>query len=185
MSSQLMFSINLSKCINCKTCEMSCNDYHGLSGIHRRNVVTYENDSLIPVHLSISCNHCLNPVCVSICPENNFLKRSDGVVIHNPSNCRACRRCVTACPFHAPKINPKTNRVDKCNLCIERLDEGLKPVCVENCVTNALGIIEVNRKERKSYDFGEVDVPIASYTNPSIFVIDKQIGLTFFREEEA
>lgn len=161
---------------------MSCNDYHGLTNEHRRNVVTYEDDSKVPVHLSISCNHCMNPVCVSICPENNFHKRGDGIVVHNPNRCRSCMRCVTACPYHAPKINPKTNRVDKCNLCIERLDEGLKPVCVENCITSALGVIEVNINERKSYVSEGADIPIASYTNPSIFAKKKHIGKTFLRE---
>lgn len=183
MPSQLMFSIDLSKCINCKTCEMSCNDYHGLTDIHRRHVVSFETGTPAPIHLSISCNHCLNPVCVSICPENNFQKRADGIVVHHSFHCQACMRCVTACPFHAPKINPKTNRVDKCNLCVERLDEGLKPVCVENCITSALGLIEVNLRERKSYQYREVEVPIMGYTNPSIFVIGKQEGHTFFREK--
>ncbi len=182
MQKQLMFFVDFNKCIDCKTCEMACNDYHGLIGIHRRNVVTYETEDNIPIHISISCNHCFNPVCISACPENNYVKRGDGIVIHNPINCQACMRCVTACPFHAPKLNPRTNRVDKCNLCAERLDEGLKPVCVESCVTNAIGVVEVDIRERKSYVFGETDIPIIGYTNPSIFVKKKQDGKTFFRE---
>lgn len=182
MQNQLMFSVNLSKCINCKTCEMSCNNYHGLRDIHRRNVVTFEDKDNGSIHFSISCNHCLNPVCVSICPENNFQKLSNGVVVHNPNHCQKCMRCVNACPFHAPKVNPITNRVEKCNLCIDRLDEGLKPICVENCITNALGVIEVNPKERTSYLFSATDIPIMNYTNPSIMVKEKQIGQTFFRE---
>lgn len=161
---------------------MSCNDYHGLIDEHRRTVITYEDDLKTPVHLSISCNHCLNPVCVSVCPENNYYKRGDGIVIHNPQGCKACMRCVNTCPFHAPKINPRTNRVDKCNLCVERLDEGLKPVCVENCITNALGVIEVDRKERKAYLSGGADIPLRGYTNPSIMAKKKDKVKTFFRE---
>lgn len=183
MTSQLVFSIDLNKCINCKVCEMSCNDYHGLTDSHRRTVVTYESDTPMPIHLSISCNHCLNPVCVSICPENNYYKRADGIVVHNPIRCRGCLRCVTACPFHAPKMNPITNRVDKCNLCIERLDEGLKPICVENCVTNALGLIEVSVKDRRASTSKMSDIPLKRYTNPSIFIIGKQKRHTFFRDE--
>ena len=29
MSEQLMFYIDQNKCIDCKTCEMACNEYHG------------------------------------------------------------------------------------------------------------------------------------------------------------
>src|SRR5690606_22278368 len=107
--------------------------------VHRRHVVTFETESHTPLHISISCNHCRNPVCVTVCPENNFRKRKDGIVIHEASNCQGCMRCITACPFKAPKLNPRTNRAEKCNFCVDRLDEGLQPICVESCVTAALG----------------------------------------------
>lgn len=182
MQKQLMFFFDFNKCIDCKTCEMSCNDYHGLRGVHRRQVVTYDMEGQRPVHISMSCNHCYNPVCILICPENNYMKRSDGVVILTPVNCQGCERCVKACPFHAPKINPQTNQVDKCNLCVERLDEGLKPVCVENCTTGAIGVIEVDLKERRKYNLGDSGVPVANFTNPSILIKQKQQGQIIYRE---
>lgn len=182
MPYQIMFSVDLNRCINCKTCEMACNGYYDLNAEYRRHVVTYRNKSNIPIHISISCNHCANPVCVSICPENNFQKRRDGIVVHSANHCQACLRCISACPFHAPKLNPKTKRADKCNFCVERLDQGLKPICVENCVTGALSIMEINRDDAKSYSINKSDVPIATYTSPSIFVINKQNGYRFFRE---
>ncbi|WP_042349444.1 4Fe-4S dicluster domain-containing protein [Bacillus massiliigorillae] len=184
MPYQLTFSVDLNRCINCKTCEMSCNEYYGLENKHRRHVVTFENESDTPVHLSMSCNHCSNPVCVSVCPENNFQKRRDGIVIHQANNCQACMRCISACPFHAPKLNPKTNRADKCNLCVERIDQGLMPVCVENCITSALSLMVVNTSETseiKPFN-NESDILIAGYTNPSIFIIKKEKGRTFLRE---
>lgn len=182
MTRQLVFSVDLNRCINCKTCEMACNQYHGLTGGHRRNVVTYKTKEDTPIHLSISCNHCVNPICVAVCPENNFQKRGDGIVIHSAENCRACKRCISACPFHAPKLNPKTNRADKCNFCVERIDQGLRPVCVENCITGALNMIIVKPDELKSFTFKKADVPIAGYTNPSVFIIKKEKGQIFQRE---
>ncbi|RSK28757.1 4Fe-4S dicluster domain-containing protein [Bacillus sp. HMF5848] len=173
MSTQLMFSIDLNRCINCKTCEMACIDYHGFKDIHRRHVVTFQNSDHDSIHLSISCNHCENPICVTICPENNFIKRRDGIVIHQANHCRGCERCINACPFHAPKLNPIMNRVDKCNFCYERIDQGLKPICVENCITNGLSVIAVNRDELKPYGFNEANIPIMGYTNPSIYIIKK------------
>lgn len=184
MTRQLMFSMDLNRCINCKTCEMACNEYYGLTDVHRRSVMTFKSkENVNPLHLSISCNHCSNPVCISICPENNFQKRWDGIVVHTSSHCRSCMRCITACPFHAPKLNPKTNRADKCNFCVERIDQGLKPICVENCVTGALSMMEINTNERDSYAINKGDIPIACYTNPSIYMIKNQKRHTFFREE--
>ncbi|WP_191274886.1 4Fe-4S dicluster domain-containing protein [Neobacillus kokaensis] len=184
MTAHIVFSIDLNRCINCKTCEMACNDHYGLMGIHRRNVFTYESESdeKQRLHVSMSCNHCLNPVCVYICPENNFQKRGDGIVIHEPSRCKGCKLCINACPFHAPKFNPKTNRVDKCNFCVERIDQGLRPICVENCTTGALSIMMLDTNEIESNSLKSAELPIAGYTKPSINILKKQQGYTFFRE---
>lgn len=183
MTYQIMFSIDFNRCINCKTCEMACNSYYNLADVHRRSVLSFEEEITgQPIHLSLSCNHCTNPVCVSVCPENNFQKRRDGIVVHQAYNCRACKRCITSCPFHAPKLNPKTNRADKCNFCVERMDEGLKPVCVDNCVTGALSMMTIDCSERKPNTLSNSDVPLMSYTNPSIFLTKMQYGKIFLRK---
>jgi len=51
-----------------------------------------------------------------------------------------CRYCMPSCPFEIPKFeyqsaNPK---IQKCNLCWERLKKGEKPACVEACPEEAL-----------------------------------------------
>ncbi|WP_191090688.1 4Fe-4S dicluster domain-containing protein [Niallia endozanthoxylica] len=183
MTSHLVFSIDLNRCINCKTCEMACNDFYGLMGMHRRNVMTIEPDiDELPLHISLSCNHCMNPVCVYICPENNFQVREDGIVVHNPSGCKGCERCIEACPFDALKLNPKTNRADKCNFCVDRIEDGLRPICVENCITGALSIMKVSSDEIKANNFQDADVPIVAYTRPSVNILKKQKGHIFLRE---
>lgn len=185
MTQQIMFSFDFNRCINCKTCEMSCNSYYGLSGIHRRNVLSFDEElSGQPIHLSMSCNHCSNPICVSVCPENNFQKRWDGIVVHHANNCRACMRCITACPFHAPKLNPKTHRADKCNFCVERINEGLKPICVENCVTGAMSMLTINAHEPRPDALKNAGIPLMSYTKPSIFLTKKHTGKIFLRKGE-
>lgn len=54
---------------------MSCNEYYGLQGEHRRQVLSYVIGDDTPVHVSMACNHCLHPVCMYVCDENNFLNR--------------------------------------------------------------------------------------------------------------
>lgn len=185
MADQYVFCVDFNKCIACKTCEMACNEYYGLEGIHRRKVVFFQTEILDNVvHFTISCNHCQNPVCVSICPQNNFHKRRDGIVVLQSNNCRTCLRCVTACPFRAPKINPKTNRADKCNMCVERIERGFKPVCVESCVTHALNIMKVDSAKRKSMAMEhKTRIPLESYTNPSIVSTTKKKKRTIFLRE--
>lgn len=183
MGAQVVFSVNPNACINCKTCEMSCNEHYGLTGIHRRSVLNLVNDNAESnLNISMACNHCQNPVCMYVCPENNFQKRRDGIVVLDASGCNGCRKCVDACPFGAPKLNPMTNRVDKCNFCVDRIDEGLRPVCVENCVTSALGMMVVDTKELKDIHEKQTDIPMTSFTKPSINIIEKQSKRILTRE---
>ena len=72
-----------------------------------------------PVHLSMSCNH-RNPF---VCPlsENNL--QNGDALSYEANHCRVCTRCITACPFQAPKLNP-TNRADNA-IFGGKIDEGL------------------------------------------------------------
>lgn len=44
--------------------------------------------------------------------------------------------------FHAPKHSKVTGKVDKCNLCADRLDKGGQPSCIEACLTGALTLLD-------------------------------------------
>ncbi|PJA54149.1 MAG: 4Fe-4S ferredoxin, partial [Candidatus Marinimicrobia bacterium CG_4_9_14_3_um_filter_48_9] len=55
--------------------------------------------------------------------------------------CIGCRYCMVACPFEIPAYeynNALTPIVQKCDMCISRLDVGKIPACVEICPRNAL-----------------------------------------------
>jgi len=41
-------------------------------------------------------------------------------------------------PFGAPQFIPEKNIVQMCDLCVERIDQGLLPACVHHCPTGAL-----------------------------------------------
>jgi NAD-dependent dihydropyrimidine dehydrogenase PreA subunit len=69
-----------------------------------------------------------------------MFKTATGPVIWRPAKCMGCRFCMISCPFDVPKFeyhewNPK---IQKCDLCSERLTAGQKPACVDACPTDAL-----------------------------------------------
>ena len=103
------------------------------------------------LNLSISCNHCDNPVCIEVCPTKCIYKEDEfGIVlIDTTKTCIACKRCKKACPWDSPQYydeniekyapsDPERPRMTKCNLCIDRIKEGLKPSCVAACPMRAL-----------------------------------------------
>ena len=108
------------------------------------------------MNISMACNHCDDPVCLKGCPTNAYTKHSEyGAVLQDPDMCFGCGYCTWVCPYNAPQLDPVEGHVQKCNMCVDRLEVGLKPACVTACVGNALdfGVIESmpeNREQAKT-----------------------------------
>lgn len=90
--------------------------------------------------LSHACMHCSNPSCMAVCPAGAFLKRDDGIVVLDRSKCTGCGLCRSACPYDAIVISKKDGKAAKCNMCIELLDAGLNPACVDGCPIKCLKV---------------------------------------------
>ena len=91
------------------------------------------------LNLYMSCYHCERPWCVPACPTGAMTRREeDGVVYVREELCVGCKACITACPWAAPQWNAQTGKVDKCDLCRDRIDQGLKPACVTTCAMSCL-----------------------------------------------
>jgi len=53
-------------------------------------------------------------------------------------NC-AGRLCLRVCPYDAPQFGAKKGaKMEKCDFCIDRLEEGKNPICVDACIMRAL-----------------------------------------------
>ncbi len=123
-------------------------DWNNLEGgVTWRNITTEESGKFPDIfvsHLSVSCNHCANPVCITICPASAITKRrKDGIVIVNSNRClgkTTCGMlCKAVCPYLIPQFGKEENaKMQKCNLCLDRIKENKKPICVEACPMRAL-----------------------------------------------
>jgi Fe-S-cluster-containing dehydrogenase component len=70
-----------------------------------------------------------------------MIQREDGIVYIDQDKCIGCMACQKACPWEIPVMNPDTGKAIKCDLCMDRLDAGLKPACVAKCTTHALQLV--------------------------------------------
>jgi DMSO reductase anchor subunit/ferredoxin len=67
-----------------------------------------------------------------------------GVVIHNADTCIGCQYCTWNCSYGVPQYNPARGVVGKCDLCHNRLSDGMAPACVAACPEEAIAIEIVN-----------------------------------------
>lgn len=145
---QYGFYFDQNRCTGCTTCVVACHDWHDVPAgpANWLRVKTTEKGKypdLFVTFLPSACYHCLEPACVPACPVNAITKRNeDGVVTVDADVCLgkdSCGRCLEACPYDAPQFGAEENaKMQKCDLCMDRLAEGKKPICVESCPLWAL-----------------------------------------------
>lgn len=155
---ELHFDVN--RCAQCFACEVACKSAHNLrpnaqdrpgsTGPRYREVMTtYERDASCPIqYVSMACMHCAEAACMSVCPAKAIYRDPEfGAVLVDSSKCLGCHYCSWACEFGAPQFGAD-GLMQKCDMCIDRLRNGLKPACVENCCGGAISIGPAGEPER-------------------------------------
>jgi len=151
--------IDIAKCADCDECVSACREENGWTGHGRpatdaqwiRKVSLRDRATGHVQTLPLMCQHCEHPPCVDVCPTGASFKRADGVVLVDKHSCIGCRYCVMACPFgarsfvHEPTSGQKPDvprgkgTVESCTLCVQRVDRGERPACVEACNRDGQG----------------------------------------------
>jgi len=169
------FHFTADNCIGCHACEAACSEKNDNPAHIAFRSVGYVEGGTYPdfkrVNISMACNHCDDPVCLKGCPTRAYTKFAEyGAVLQDPDICFGCGYCTWVCPYNAPQLDPVKGQVSKCNMCVDRLEVGLKPACVSACLGNALnfGVIE-NKPENREQAKTEIPgFPRTDITNPNI-----------------
>src|SRR3990172_9583100 len=151
--------IDTSTCIGCKACEVACQEWNDLPPETTVQIGTYqtlpdltasfwnlirfvEHEEEGAFHWLMrkdQCMHCAEPGCLEACPAPGaIVQYANGIVDFNQDQCIGCGLCLSGCPFNVPKFAPKTRRVYKCTLCVDRTSVGLQPACIKACPTSCL-----------------------------------------------
>ncbi|MDP1607329.1 MAG: 4Fe-4S dicluster domain-containing protein [Rhodocyclaceae bacterium] len=147
--------IDTTKCASgCDACVKACNTENGINEVLKdprqasqwiRKIDLKDPKSGIAHSLPMMCQHCEHPPCVDVCPTGASMKRADGIVLVDRHTCIGCRYCMLACPYKARSFvhmtlteqNPEVPRgqgcVESCTFCVQRVDKGQIPACVEAC----------------------------------------------------
>ena len=148
--------------------------------------------------MPFQCQHCANPTCVAACPTGATQQREDGIVWVNAELCIGCDSCIVACPYQgehtvrthlvgepeyhldvvvgeadAPVHLAET--VEKCTFCMNLVDRGEVPACMQLCPGRARVWGDLDDPESeisKALEGREYQVLNEEYgTQPSVFYL--------------
>ena len=157
--------VDLAKCKNALACQSSCNKHHAITGDNAWIKVynMQESKDTAPYWMPVTCQHCDEPACVTVCPVDATFKRRDGLVLIDNERCIGCRFCMAACPYSIRVFNwsepdqgeitlsmgmdmahhhptpeyagmpSKVGTVDKCDFCPHAVKNNELPHCVTAC----------------------------------------------------
>ena len=145
---QTGFYFDQTRCTGCYACVVACKDWHDVpagpaSWIRVETIEKGKFPNVFVAFFTHLCYHCSEPACITACPVEAITKREeDGLVLVDRDKCLGkdnCDMCLQACVYKAPQFGAEQNaKMQKCNLCTDRLAEGKPPICVAGCPMRAL-----------------------------------------------
>ena len=169
MAKQLGLEFDADRCVQCHACEVACKALRDIElGVRWRRVVGIWDGQYPDVrnkNISLACMHCGNPPCEAACPTRAIKKRSeDGIVVVDKDRCMGCRACFLVCPFGVPQFG-SDGKMQKCDLCLERLAMGKDPACVATCPADALhfGTVEALSEQATKKSARKLTLMMATY----------------------
>jgi len=153
---QIGFFFNQTRCTGCYACIVACKDWHDIpagpaSWIKISAVEKGKFPDVYLGYLFTTCFHCGDPLCLKACPVQAITKGlEDGIVVVNTDSCiggEECKfACLKACPYKVPQFGTESNpKMQKCDLCKDRLAEGKMPICIAACPLRALDVAPLDQ----------------------------------------
>jgi len=150
-----IIAIDIEKCVGCHSCQIACalahSDAKTLFEAAQQEPPVQSRISVLlagNTPVAVQCRHCDDPPCVEKCPKDAMQKRdSDGVVTVDAELCTACKVCIKVCPLGefgviSISLDEEAKTIIKCDMCVERISQGLLPACVAACPTGALALMD-------------------------------------------
>ena len=153
------FFIDTSVCTACRGCQVACKQWHDLPAENTVNDGSYQNPAdlsfmtykLVRFSEVISdgkirwlffpdqCRHCLEPPCeMAADDEKSIFTDGTGAVIYTAHTRKLnTLDVIDSCPYNIPRA-ARNGTLAKCDMCLDRVENGLLPACVKVCPTGAM-----------------------------------------------
>ncbi|HWQ17516.1 MAG TPA: 4Fe-4S dicluster domain-containing protein [Sulfolobales archaeon] len=125
--------------------------------ITREKILSFEgstvkiSDAVEMVPIPYNCLHCATAPCARACPVGAIKVSPEGAVVIEASECIGCGYCADACPYDVPKRG-SDGKYYKCTFCVDRVQSGKAPACVEVCPANVFTFTSMDNAVRLAND---------------------------------
>lgn len=166
------FFIDTSRCTACRGCQVACKEWQGFPANHTTqlgwgshqnppdlNCFNYKvvkfsefkiKDRVFWNFFPDQCRHCTEPPC-KVAADGHIkdavvIDKKTGAVIFTERTKKISKggflQMKEYCPYNIPRRNDKTGIINKCDMCLERVEAGRLPMCVKTCPTGAMSFGE-------------------------------------------
>jgi anaerobic dimethyl sulfoxide reductase subunit B (iron-sulfur subunit) len=175
---QYGFYFNQARCSDCRACVVACKVWNNIPAgpVKWARMFQWEKGTYPNVRLHFlfaPCYHCENPVCVDAANGAMYKEEKYGAVLIDPDKATSIdlRKAQEACPYGAIQFDSDAMdaTASKCTMCIDRLEQGLLPVCVEACQMRALDFGPLADLQSKFGTLRQLeDMPDPANINPAV-----------------
>ncbi len=158
------FLIDTTLCTACRGCQVACKQWHDLPAEETVNRGSFQN----PEDLSFEtyklvrmkeeeidgrlrwlffpdqCRHCLEPPCRDVIDDPKAIYSEDAngsVQFTSLTREYDAEEIIGSCPYDIPRVGAD-GVLAKCDMCIDRVQNGLAPACVKTCPTGSMAFGE-------------------------------------------
>jgi formate dehydrogenase iron-sulfur subunit len=158
------FFIDTTLCTACRGCQVACKQWHDLPGDETTNFGSYQNPAdlnfdtykLVRMREEVidgglrwlffadQCRHCLEPPCQETAGEPSaiFTDANTGAVLYTAVTRQLnADEIIESCPYNIPRKSAD-GTLAKCDMCYDRVQNGLLPACVKVCPTGTMNFGE-------------------------------------------
>ncbi|GAB7078914.1 4Fe-4S dicluster domain-containing protein [Megalodesulfovibrio paquesii] len=162
--------IDTSKCTACRGCQVACKQWKNHPVEPTRNLGSHQNPADLSavtyklvrmteaetpgggprwLFMPDQCRHCVTPPCMFTADmeETGAITQDEatGAVVFDPEKASALKDWKDvreSCPYDIPRKDEKSGKFGKCDMCFDRISNGLKPACVLSCPTGTMNFGE-------------------------------------------
>ncbi|NCC25480.1 MAG: formate dehydrogenase [Deltaproteobacteria bacterium] len=215
--------IDTTRCTACRGCQVACKQWHDHEAVPTKQTGTHQNPpDLTPENYKLvrfaehkidnnifwlffpdQCRHCVQPACKMMADEyvEGAIVQDEGTgaVICTEKTKELtkeqCEAVIDACPYNIPRRDDLSGLLRKCDMCIDRVNAGLEPMCVKSCCTGAMNFgdreemlmlakMRLTQAEAEKTTKSELERKIACDVHKSCTVLDEEdLNVIYFLDQ--